>query len=200
MSFPHPAQRMIILTAPSGAGKTTMAAALLRRLPVLAFSVSATTRAPRAGEQDGRDYYFLSVDAFRQKIAEGAFLEYEMVYEGKYYGTLYAELERIWRQGRCPLRVVDVTGALALKEKFGPEALSIFIQPPSLASLKERLTGRGTEDPGSLEERLGKAAREMEAAPLFDHAVVNDELPRALAEAEALITAYLQDKAMSRPR
>src|SRR5690348_3291310 len=124
-------RKIIIITAPSGAGKTTIARRLLTLLPRLAFSISATTRPLRNGETDGVDYYFLSVQDFREKIAAQAFVEYETVYGGNYYGTLKAELDRIWKEGRYPLRVVDVTGALSLKEKFGPAALTIFIQPPS---------------------------------------------------------------------
>lgn len=184
-------KKLIILTAPSGAGKTTIAHELLKQMPELSFSVSATTRAPRRGEVEGTDYYFLNPDEFRQRIAARDFLEYEMVYEGKYYGTLYSELERIWRQNKFPLRVVDVAGALALKEKFGGKALSIFIQPPSLASLKSRLDSRGTEDPQALKERLEKAGLEIQFATRFDHTVVNDSLDHAVQLASQLIRQFL---------
>lgn len=180
---------LLILTAPSGAGKTTIAHRLLDAVPELCFSISATTRAPRPGEIDGRDYYFLSVVDFERKIAAGEFVEYEMVYRNKYYGTLLSELDRIWKQGRCPLRVVDVVGALTLKEKFGERAMSIFIAPPSLGVLKDRLERRGTEDAGSLEERVRKAAREMEFSARFDSVVVNDDL----ADSVEQVTTIFRD-------
>jgi guanylate kinase len=182
---------LVILTAPSGAGKTTIARALSERLPILCVSVSATTRAPRPGEIEGRDYYFLSCEEFERNIAAGAFLEYEMVYAGKYYGTLHRELERIWQRQQCPLRVVDVVGATALKKQFGKRALSIFIRPPSLQELEKRLEQRGTETAVTLSERVKKAEKELAFASRFDHTVVNDSLPHALDQIVSLIQDFL---------
>jgi guanylate kinase len=182
---------LVILTAPSGAGKTTIAQALAGEIPELSFSVSATTRAPRAGEVAGRDYYFMPAEEFEQKIEAGAFLEYEMVYAGKYYGTLSSELDRIWHAGQFPLRVVDVIGALDLKAKFGDRALSIFIQPPSIAVLEERLKERGTENHRTLEERITKAHTEMEFASRFDHVIVNDRLGHAVQQIAALVRRFI---------
>lgn len=185
------ARPLVILTAPSGAGKTTIARMLPERLPTLCVSVSATTRPPRPGETEGKDYYFLSLEAFEQQIAAGAFLEYEMVYAGKYYGTLHRELARIWQQQQCPLRVVDVIGAATLKAQFADRALSIFIRPPSLEELEKRLETRGTETAAALSERVSKAEKEMQFASRFDHVVVNDSLPRALDETVQLIREFL---------
>lgn len=188
-------QLLIILTAPSGAGKTTIAHALLKEMPELGFTISATTRAPRSGEINGQDYYFLKVEEFEQKIAESAFIEYEMVYPGKYYGTLYSELERIWQLGKTPLRVVDVIGAIDLKEEYGSCSLAIFIRPPSMQSLRERLLLRGTENEQALEERIKRAHMEMEFAPQFGHVIINDNLPEAIRQTKALIKSFLHSKA-----
>lgn len=183
--------KLIILTAPSGAGKTTIAHELLRRMPELTFSVSVTTRPPRAGEIDGKDYYFVSVDEFKQKIAEGAFLEYEMVYEGKYYGTLYSELERIWQQHKYPLRVVDVVGAMDLKKLFDCNALSIFIKPPSHEILEKRLLLRNTDNAFALAERLKRAEVEMQYEKDFEHLVINNDLETAVEEVVELISKFI---------
>lgn len=191
MAAPH---RLIILTAPSGAGKTTIAHALIRAVPALGFTISATTRPPREGEVDGKDYYFLSVGDFEQKISAGAFIEYEMVYEGKYYGTLYSELERIWQQGKTPLRVVDVVGAVDLKKQFSDRALAVFIAPPSTEALHERLQRRGTENSEALEERLKRANMEMECASQFDRIIVNDVLERAVQQVEKEVRNFLQQQ------
>lgn len=191
MSSIAQARPLVILTAPSGAGKTTIARVLPERLSVLSVSVSATTRPPRMGEIEGQDYYFLSLEEFEQHIATGAFLEYEMVYAGKYYGTLHRELERIWQQRKCPLRVVDVVGAAALKKRFGERALSIFIRPPSLQELEKRLGQRGTETATALSERILKAEKEMEFASRFDYTVVNDSLPHAVDQIVSLIQDFL---------
>ena len=184
--------KLLILTAPSGAGKTTIAHRLLAELPELSFSISATTRAPRPGEVPGRDYYFLSVAEFEHRISRGAFVEYEMVYAGKYYGTLEEELVRIWDEGRFPLRVVDVVGALTLKERFGDQAVSVFISPPSLEVLEKRLYTRGTEDEASLRERVHKAEHEMNYLTRFDRVVVNDELEESVAQVAAIFRDFMR--------
>lgn len=184
-------RKIIILTAPSGAGKTTLAHALLKRMPELAFSVSATTRKPRSGEQDGKDYYFLSEQEFKRRIDADAFVEFEMVYEGLYYGTLKSELERIWASGAFPLRVVDVVGAESLKQRFGDLALTVFIEPPSLETLKERLHGRGTESQDKLNERLAKAKLEIQNRNRFDFVVLNDSLDHAIESAQTRILSFL---------
>ncbi|MBO9153190.1 guanylate kinase [Chitinophaga sp. GCM10012297] len=183
--------KIIIITAPSGAGKTTIVKRLLREMPELAFSISAATRTPRETEVHGRDYYFLSADEFQQHIDNNDFAEYEMVYAGKYYGTLKSELERIWEKGQYPMVDIDVKGALSIKEKYHGAALTIFIQPPSLDALRVRLSERGTETQASLDERLGKARYELSFAREFDHIVVNDELERAYGEVKAIVDNFL---------
>ena len=186
--------KLLILTAPSGAGKTTIAHRLLAELPELSFSISATTRAPRKGEVPGRDYYFLSVTEFERRISRGEFVEYEMVYEGKYYGTLEQELVRIWKEGRFPLRVVDVVGALTLQERFGEKAESVFISPPSLEVLESRLHTRGTEDEASLRERVRKAQDEMTFLTRFDRVVVNDDLDESVRQVATIFRKFMWKK------
>lgn len=185
------AKKIIIVTAPSGAGKTTIVKMLLEAMPQLAFSISAATRQARENEVHGKDYYFLSSEEFHQKIDEHAFAEYEMVYAGKYYGTLKSELERIWSNDQYPLVDIDVKGALSIQEKYHGRALTIFIKPPSEDALRQRLSGRGSETQASLEERLGKARYELSFAHQFDYIVVNDELDRAYAEVKQLIEDFL---------
>jgi guanylate kinase len=175
-------KKIIIITAPSGSGKTTLVKRLLAANPALAFSISACTRAPRTGELDGRDYYFLTEPEFKQRIDEDAFVEWEMVYTGKYYGTLKEELSRIWAEGRTPLVDIDVKGALAIQEQFPENSLSIFIKAPSLEVLRERLIMRGTESPQMLEERLAKAEYELMDAGEFNLVIVNDDLVQATHE------------------
>jgi guanylate kinase len=184
--------KIIIITAPSGAGKTTIVKKLLAELPQLAFSISATTRIPRDTEISGQDYYFLTQEDFHQKIEHHAFAEYEMVYAGKYYGTLKSELQRIWNNNQVPMVDIDVKGALSIKEKYQGTTLTIFIAPPTLDALRVRLSERGTETQASLEERLGKARYEMSFSHEFDEIVVNDELERAYAEVKALVLAFLK--------
>jgi guanylate kinase len=184
-------QKIIIITAPSGAGKTSITHYLLNKYPKLAFSISAATRSPRGKEQNGVDYYFMSVDAFRQKITEHAFVEWEMVYEGKYYGTLKAELERIWNENRIPVLDIDVKGAIHVQQKFADKCLSIFIEPPSVEELKRRLESRGTESPESLLTRVNKASYEISFNHHFTKTIVNDNLEKACAETEKVVIDFL---------
>lgn len=160
-------------------------------MPVLGFTISATTRPPRPEEENGKDYYFLKIKEFEKKIEEKAFIEYEMVYKGKYYGTLKSELERIWEKDKIPLRVVDVVGASELKRKFSTKALSLFIQPPSMDALYNRLKGRATENTEALEERMKRANMEMELATQFDHIIINDLLTEAVEQAKGVITSFI---------
>lgn len=183
--------KLIILTAPSGSGKTSITNFLIQKYPKLAFSISATTRAPRGTEQNGIEYYFMTVDDFKQKIDAHAFIEWEMVYEGKYYGTLQSELERIWNEGKVPMLDIDVKGAIHVQQAFAGDCLSIFIQPPSVEELRKRLTSRGTETPESLETRVSKASYEMSFSHHFTKTILNDELNKACQETESVIKAFL---------
>jgi len=187
-----PGGKCVIISAPSGAGKTTIVHHLLKQELGLAFSVSATSRAKRAYELEGKDYFFLSTEDFRARIAAKAFVEWEEVYAGTYYGTLRAEVDRIWGEGHHAIFDVDVEGGLNLKTAFGTNALALFIAPPSLAVLEQRLHARGTETPESLRRRVDKAELELTYAPRFDGVVVNDALDRACAEAERLVRAFLK--------
>lgn len=190
-SHPTMASKIIIITAPSGAGKTSITRHLLHTFPdKLAFSISAATRPARGAEQNGVDYYFMSEPAFKEKIHQGAFAEWEMVYEGKYYGTLTEELHRIWKEGKAPVLDIDVKGAIHMQQQFS-DTLSLFIEPPSIDELKRRLTGRGTESEASLMARVNKAAYEISFKHSFDHVIVNDNLERACAEASALVAAFI---------
>lgn len=183
--------KIIIITAPSGAGKTSITRYLLEQFPNLRFSVSAATRAPRAGEVNGKDYHFMTVEDFQQKIAADAFVEWEMVYEGKYYGTLRSEMQRIWDEGNVPLLDVDVKGAIHVQKQFTDASLSIFIQAPSIEELKRRLESRGTETPESLQTRLNKASYEMSFKNNFDVIINNDVLERAQKEAAKVVEDFL---------
>lgn len=183
--------KVIIFSAPSGAGKTTIVKRILSGISNLEFSVSATSRAPREGEVSGKDYYFLDADDFRKKISEGAFLEWEEVYANSFYGTLKSEPQRIWDGGKHVIFDVDVMGGINIKKIFGPLALSLFIMPPSIEVLKERLTNRGTESPQSLQKRLDKAALEMSYAKQFDRIIVNDNLETAVEEAFSLVNGFI---------
>lgn len=184
-------QKVIILTAPSGAGKTSISKYLLQEFPQFAFSISATTRAPRGTEQDGVEYHFISKSTFEGYIYQDAFLEYEMVYEGLYYGTLKSELDRIWNQGKIPLLDIDVKGAIKVQKQLGEKCLSIFIQPPSLEALKERLQKRQTETPESMQMRLDKAAYEISFSHEFNAIIKNDDLETACAETKKIISAFI---------
>jgi guanylate kinase len=187
-------QKIILITAPSGAGKTSITRHLLRTFQnKLVFSVSAATRAVRANEKHGVDYYFISQEEFVNKIQHEEFVEWEMVYEGKYYGTLKAELQRIWGQGQVPVLDIDVKGAIHVEQQFPETTLSLFIDPPSVDELKRRLMSRGTETEDSLQARVNKASYELTFKNSFDHIIVNNDLTRACKEAEDLVRAFLGD-------
>ena len=183
--------KLIIFSAPSGAGKTTIVQHLLKKFPELSFSISATTREQRGDEVNAKDYYFISQESFLHKIAQKEFVEFEEVYTGTFYGTLRSEIERIWQEGRHVIFDIDVIGGLHLKKKFGDSALAIFVQPPSLDVLIERLTGRGTDLPEKLAERIKKADKELKFADQFDVILKNYELDTACNEAETLIKEFL---------
>lgn len=177
-----------IFCAPSGSGKSTMVKHLLTTYPgQFELSISCTTRAPRGAEVHGREYYFISVEEFKQRIAENAFVEYEQVYEGLYYGTLKSEIERIEANGHDVLFDVDVKGGLNLKKILGDRATSIFICPPSIDELRRRLEGRGDTSPEMIEKRLAKAGKEMEDKPYFDRVIVNDDLQNAFAQLDKIV-------------
>ncbi len=184
--------KVIIFSAPSGAGKSTIVNHILGLHPELEFSISATSRAPRGQEKHGVEYYFFSADEFRQMIAEGKFVEHEEVYPGSFYGTLKSEVDRIWAKGHAIVFDIDVQGGVNLKRIFGEQAFSVFIQAPSVDVLRERLIGRGTDSAEAIEKRVAKAASEMEfAAGKFDHVLVNDDLETAFAEAERIINEFM---------
>jgi guanylate kinase len=183
--------KLIIVSAPSGAGKTTIVRHLLSLPLPLSFSVSATSRTPRPGEVDGHDYYFLSADKFRQKIEAGEFLEWEEVYPGTYYGTLRSEVERIWNEGKSVVFDVDVIGGLNIKKIYGDKALAVFVQPPSVETLRQRLRNRSTESEDKIATRIAKAEYELSFAPQFDVVLINDKLQAAVAEAGCLVEEFL---------
>ena len=183
--------KLVIFSAPSGSGKTTIVRELLQRFPRLEFSVSATSRAPRGKERNGVDYFFLSPEEFRQAVQEDKFVEWEEVYSGTCYGTLRSEMERIWQKGNVIVFDVDVIGGLNLKRIFGDRACAIFIMPPSIETLRERLVKRGTDSPETIECRVAKAEFELTKAPEFDHVVVNDDLAQAIEEATRILSDFL---------
>lgn len=187
-------QNLVIFAAPSGSGKTSIVRALLADSQQLSFSISATTRAARGNETDGVDYFFLSVETFQNLIQEDAFIEWEMVYEGKYYGTLWREIENIEKSGKIPLLDIDVVGATNLKEKYPEQVFAVFIQAPSLEMLEERLTARGTDSKEVIAERLAKAAFESGFADRFDAIIVNDDLQVAIQQAKDLLQAKFPEK------
>ena len=179
------------LVGESGSGKTTIVRELLRRIPQLEFSISATSRAPRGTERDGVDYYFLSQEEFAKAVAENRFVEWEEVYKGACYGTLRSEVERIWAKGHVIVFDVDVIGGINLKRIFGDDACSVFIMPPSIEELRRRLVGRGTDAPAVIERRVAKAEFELTKAPEFDHVVVNDCLEEAVGGTCGILDQFI---------
>ena len=191
--------KVLIFSAPSGSGKSTIVNHILGLHPEIEFSVSATSRAPRGEEKDGVEYFFYSADIFRLLVRDDKFVEYEEVYPDRFYGTLKAEVNRIWARGHVIIFDVDVKGGVNLKKYFGDQALSVFIQAPSVEVLRERLVKRGTDSAEDIEKRVAKAAEEMTYAPKFDKVLINDDLATALAEADAMVDAFLADDSSSRP-
>ncbi|MDR6783669.1 guanylate kinase [Pedobacter africanus] len=183
--------KLIIFSAPSGAGKTTIVKHLLTKFPSLSFSISATTRQLRGDEKNEKDYYFISKEDFLHKVAHQEFVEFEEVYSGTFYGTLRSEIQRIWDQDKHVIFDIDVEGGLRLKRKYEKDALAIFVQPPSLEVLKERLTGRGTDSPEKLQERFVKAEKELGYADKFDVILENFDLQTACLEAEKLVGDFI---------
>lgn len=184
--------KLVIFSAPSGAGKTTIVQHLLKVFPDLEFSISACSRDIRRGETYGVDYYFLTVDEFREKIANNEFAEWEEVYKDNFYGTLKSEIERIWRNEKHIIFDMDVVGGLNLKKQFGDKALAVFVMPPSIDHLEKRLKSRETETPESIARRMAKAAQELKASDQFDVTIHNDNLEKALEEAENIVGDFLK--------
>ncbi len=188
--------KIIILTAPSGAGKTSITRYLLKKFTDrLSFSISAATRPPRGNEQNGVDYYFISQEDFVKKIQDEEFLEWEMVYEGKYYGTLKSEILRIWESGKIPLLDIDVKGAIHVLNQLPETTLSLFIQPPSIDELRNRLTHRGTENEESMQARISKADYELSFKHSFHHVIVNNNLEEACLEASQIVSGFISNNA-----
>lgn len=185
--------KVLIFSAPSGSGKSTIVNHILGLHPEIEFSVSATSRAPRGEEKDGVEYFFYSADIFRLLVRDDKFVEYEEVYPDRFYGTLKAEVNRIWARGHVIIFDVDVKGGVNLKKYFGDQALSVFIQAPSVEVLRDRLVKRGTDSAEDIEKRLAKAAEEMTYAPKFDKVLINDDLATAFAEAEAMVDTFLAE-------
>ena len=184
--------KLVIFSAPSGSGKTTIVRELLKSFPQFEFSISATSRKPRGQEQNGVDYYFMTNEEFRQRVERDEFVEWEEVYEGTCYGTLKSEMERIWSKGNVIIFDVDVMGGINLKKIFGEDACSMFIMPPSVEELERRLRGRGTDSEETILKRVAKAEFELSKAPEFDYTVVNDDLQVAIDEAKAIINNFLK--------
>ncbi|CAN5243961.1 guanylate kinase [soil metagenome] len=184
--------KIILVTAPSGAGKTSIIRHLIQEFPQLAFSVSATNRKPRNNETEGVDYYFLSEEDFKSKIHHKEFLEWEMVYEGKYYGTLKKEVERIWSLNKVPILDIDVQGAIHVQQQYPVNTFSLFIQPPSAEELQRRLLLRGSETKESLQARINKSSFEMTFRSYFQHVVVNSDFSKACREAAEIVEEFLK--------
>ena len=183
--------KLIVISAPSGAGKTSIVHQLLKDIPELSFSVSASSRERRENELHGKDYYFLGVEGFQKKIKEDAFLEWEQVYENQYYGTLKSEIERIWSEGKTVIFDVDVVGGLNIKKQYPEKCLSIFIMPPSVEVLAERLIGRGSESDESVKKRLDKAEEEISKNGQFDSIILNDDFEFACEQTKGIITNFI---------
>lgn len=183
--------KLIVISAPSGAGKTSIVHHLLKNMPKLSFSVSACSREKRDNEIHGKDYYFLGVEGFQNKIKEDAYLEWEEVYENQYYGTLKSETERIWSEGKTVIFDVDVIGGLNIKKQYPKECLSLFIMPPSVDVLRQRLSGRGSESEAKLEMRLAKAEQEISKNQEFDKVILNDDFGIACEETMQVITNFI---------
>ena len=183
--------RLLIFSAPSGSGKTTIVKHLLTSRDDLMFSISATSRSPRGDEIDGRDYYFLSEKEFKKKVTDGDFLEWEEVYTGAFYGTLRSEVERIWKMGKHVIFDMDVVGGMNLKNQFGDRALAVFVKPPDMHELERRLRSRGTDSEEKIQQRLEKAEAELSRARDFDRILVNRNLEDAKAEAEQMLNEFL---------
>ena len=191
--------KVLIFSAPSGSGKSTVVNHILGGHKGIEFSVSATSRPPRGEEKDGVEYFFYSADIFRLLVRDDKFVEFEEVYPDRFYGTLKAEVNRIWARGNVIIFDVDVKGGVNLKKYFGDQALSVFIQAPSVEVLRDRLVKRGTDSAEDIEKRVAKAAEEMTYAPQFDKVLINDDLATALAEADAMVDGFLADDSNSRP-
>ncbi len=189
-----PKGKLIIFSAPSGSGKTTIVKHLLSKDLNLAFSISATSRPPRINEKDGVDYYFLDHDTFKTRVQNGEFLEWEEVYSGTCYGTLKSEVERLMNAGKNVVFDLDVVGGVNVKKLYGHEALSLFIQPPSVEELRKRLINRNTDSPEVIEKRVAKATQELLYAKEFDHIIINDVLENAYRATEQLVSHFIQQK------
>ena len=184
-------KKLVILTGPSGSGKTTIAQKLIQKISYLSFTISVTTRAAREDEIHGKDYYFTNLKDFQKKISNNEFVEYEEVYKGKFYGTLYSEFDRIWTNKKHPLRVVDIFGAKSLKEKFSQNALTIFIRPPSLKVLEKRLIDRNSDSFSDIKERASVAKKEMDFYSHFDKIIVNDNLEKSVVRISKIIDRFI---------
>lgn len=185
-------KKVILFSAPSGSGKTTIIRHLLEQFDCFEFSISATSRQPREGEANGVDYYFLTNDEFKRRVQADEFVEWEEVYQGTCYGTLKSELNRIWDNGHYIIFDVDVKGGMNLKRYFKDDALALFVMPPSVEELERRLRGRGTEEESSILKRLGRSVEELKEAPKFDHTIINDDLQAAVKETIAVVRDYLK--------
>jgi guanylate kinase len=186
-------EKLVIISAPSGAGKSTIVGRVLPEMKNLEFSISATSRKPRGEEKHGEHYYFLSPAEFRNAVGEDAFIEWEEVYPDNFYGSLKSEVERLWKAGKAVIFDIDVVGGLNLKKQFGDKAIAIFVQPPSVEILEQRLRGRGTDSEDKIQTRLGKSKEELARASEFDHVVINDDLDTASDETRILIEQFLEN-------